>query len=221
MTVPNPSTDTPLPLSVALRTGTRDEHRHAERQPFVTALLDGRLPLAGYVDLVAENHAIYEVLEDAADTMRTDPIAGPFVLPGLARLPELRADLAHLLGPGWRDELHHTTAVRRYQQRMREVCHTDPAAFVAHHYTRYLGDLSGGQVIGRAMARYYGLTGDGTRFYRFRQLPGPKPVRDRNRALLDTAPFTAAQRTALLAEVATAFRLNATVFAELGARHGT
>jgi heme oxygenase len=185
----------------------------------VTALLDGRLPLAGYVDLVAENHAIYEVLEDAADTMRTDPVAGPFVLPGLARLPELRADLAYLLGPDWRDRLHHTTAVRRYQQRMREVCHTDPAAFVAHHYTRYLGDLSGGQVIGRAMGRRYGLIEDGTRFYRFHQLPGPKPVKDRYRALLDTAPFTASQRGALLAEVAVAFRLNAAVFAELGARH--
>ncbi|GAA1828589.1 biliverdin-producing heme oxygenase [Actinomadura chokoriensis] len=34
---------------------------------------------------------------------------------------------------------------------MREVCFDWPA----HHYTRYLGDLSGGQVIGARIVRGY------------------------------------------------------------------
>lgn len=39
---------------------------------------------------------------------------------------------------------------------------------LAHAYVRYLGDLSGGQVIGARIKKAYGLNGqDGTAFYRF------------------------------------------------------
>lgn len=39
---------------------------------------------------------------------------------------------------------------------------------LAHAYVRYLGDLSGGQVIGARIKKAYGLEGqDGTAFYRF------------------------------------------------------
>ncbi|MCP9977044.1 biliverdin-producing heme oxygenase [Actinomadura madurae] len=55
---------------------------------------------------------------------------------------------------------------------------------------------------------------DGVRFYRF---PGkPKAYKERYRALLDAAPWDAAEQDRVIAEVKAAYRLNAAVTAELG-----
>ncbi|MCP9947801.1 biliverdin-producing heme oxygenase [Actinomadura madurae] len=52
------------------------------------------------------------------------------------------------------------------------------------------------------------------RFYRF---PGkPKAYKERYRALLDAAPWDAAEQDRVIAEVKAAYRLNAAVTAELG-----
>ena len=50
---------------------------------------------------------------------------------------------------------------------------SDPSPLLAHAYVRYLGDLSGGQVIRRAIAKAYGVESAdsaGTRFYEFGKL---------------------------------------------------
>jgi hypothetical protein len=65
-----------------------------------------------------------------------------------------------------------------------EASVADSTLFFVHHYTRYLGDLSGGQAIGRILARTFGPeNGDGTSFYRFDVVP--KPYEDAYRARLD------------------------------------
>lgn len=53
---------------------------------------------------------------------------------------------------------------------------SDPSLLLAHSYVRYLGDLSGGQVIRRRVTKAYGLdeNGRGTQFYDFKQLGGSK-----------------------------------------------
>ena len=55
---------------------------------------------------------------------------------------------------------------------------SDPAPLLAHSYVRYLGDLSGGQVIRRRVIKSYNLAEDGdsrgTQFYEFKQLGGTK-----------------------------------------------
>jgi len=49
----------------------------------------------------------------------------------------------------------------------------DPSLLLAHAYVRYVGDLSGGQVIRRHVAKAYGTdvaSGEGVRFYDFKSL---------------------------------------------------
>ena len=105
-------------------------------------------------------------------------------------------------------------ATEAYCARLTEVAFDRSAAFVAHHYTRYLGDLSGGQYLGPAIARAYGLAGEGHQFFIF---TGVEPVafRARYRELLDRAAWTAGEQDEFLAEVALAYRLNIAVLAEL------
>jgi len=208
----------PEGFAAQLRHGTQADHSAAEASGFVTELLEGRLPRAAYAALLAQTHLVYEVLEELVAAHAGHPEVQPFADPALVRLPSLAADLAHLLGPSWREALVPLPATERYLARLREVGDR-PSALVAHHYVRYLGDLSGGQVIRRLVGRAYDLDTDGVRFYVFDGVPKPKPYKDRYRAALDAVPWDERERAEAVAEASRAFALNAGVFADLGARH--
>jgi heme oxygenase (biliverdin-producing, ferredoxin) len=204
------------PLSARLKDATREEHERTEASPFVTALLDGQLDRDAYTALLGQSYLFYSVLEEAGEAWRGDEVVGPFVSDDLVRCAALEADLAWLAGPGWREALEPLPATRRYADRLRAVCFDSASAFVAHHYTRYLGDLSGGQIIRRRLRSVYGLTTDGVRFYVFDRVPKPKLFKDGYRELLDGLPWDGADQANLLAEANEAFRLNRGVFDDLG-----
>ncbi|GAA1847531.1 biliverdin-producing heme oxygenase [Asanoa iriomotensis] len=208
------ATDTEQGLAARVRSMTRADHEAAETTSFVADLMSGRLDLTAYARLATQHYFIYETLEQAASAMRTDPVAGGFVDFGLDRLPALGADLHHLRGPRWRSEITPLPATRDYLTRLRAVAFTDPPAFVAHHYTRYLGDLSGGQMVKRALRREYGVDAEGTSFYEF---PGVAAgaVKRRYRELLDEAPWSAAEQDRFIDEVKRAFAHNRAVFEDL------
>ncbi|EOM78414.1 biliverdin-producing heme oxygenase [Rhodococcus rhodnii] len=201
-------------LSERLRTDTADAHRQAEESGFVDALLAGELPIEAYAELLAQSYLIYEALERVGAESADDPIVAEFLADELLRVPALEADLAHLRGAGWRETLTALPATARYVERI-ESARTDPAVFVAHHYIRYLGDLSGGQIIRRKVGDAYGLTGDGVRFYIFDEIPKPKPFKDAYRASLDAAPFDDLQAQRIVDEVTAAYELNRALFADL------
>lgn len=207
-----PSVDT---LAERIKAHTWATHQRTERSPFVRALFGGQLPLAGYVELAAQGWFIYQVLEEAAEAMRDDQVGRRFVFDELTRLPALEDDLAHLLGEEWRELIGPTPAVQRYCERMREVCFSWPGGYVAHHYTRYLGDLSGGRAIGGVVARHYDLTGPGVSFYRFDAIDDVRAFKDEYRRRLDEAPWDQAEQERIIAEVARAYELNTEVFDDL------
>ncbi|MGC5615076.1 heme oxygenase (biliverdin-producing) [Georgenia sp. Z1491] len=213
---------TTQPLSEVLRDATRPQHEHAETRSFVSDLMGGRLGRAAYVDLARQHHAIYTALEGAGDRLvgggtGGDPVAAAFVLPELRRVPSLEADLATLAGPTWRKELPVLAATETYVARLEGIA--DAATYLAHAYTRYLGDLSGGQAIARMLQRHYGMTADDLTFYTFTGIEKVKPFKDRYRALIDDAAFASEQRDRVVEEAKVAFDLNAAVFVALGERH--
>lgn len=189
-------------------------HRDAEGSTYLAALTDGRLDLTAYAALVSQHAVIYEALERLNAAFADDPIAGKFTFPELARHPQLRADLAFLQARGI-PLSEPTEATTRYAERLAELA-TWPAGFVAHHYVRYLGDLSGGQAIGRLIATAYGLVpgGDGVRFYVFENVK-PKSFKDSYRSLLDAMPLDEREQDEVLDEVLLAYRFNVEVLASL------
>lgn len=202
-------------LSARLRAGTQAGHDAAERTPFVLDLLAGRLPRQEYAALTAQHFFIYEALESAAVAMADDPVAGVFVYPELTRLPAIIADLEFLCGPHWADRIAASPATAAYCTRLREVAFDRPAGFIAHHYTRYLGDLSGGQDIGRVVTDVYGLVDQGRRFYTFEGVQ-PKAFLARYRAQLDALSWPPAEEDYFLSEVSRAYTLNTAVLDDLG-----
>lgn len=130
-------------FSTVIRTASHEQHVEAETSTFMGDLLGGRLGVEAYARYTEQLWFVYEALEAGAHRLVPDPVAGPFVQPELMRLTALEKDLAHLRGPDWRTTLTALPATRAYAERVAECAREWPAGYVAHHYTRYLGDLSG------------------------------------------------------------------------------
>lgn len=202
-------------FSTALRERSRAAHSGSEHAGFMADLMRGRGTREDYVALVAQHWFIYDALETAAAKMADDPVAARFITPKLTRLPALEADLSYLIGDDWRERIEPLPTTQRYVSRIREVADGWPGGFVAHHYTRYLGDLSGGQFIGRLMAQQFDLGTNGIGFYVFDEIADPAAFKDVYRDQLDAAPWDAAEAERVIDEVLYAYQLNTDLFVDL------
>ncbi|MDX3381079.1 biliverdin-producing heme oxygenase [Streptomyces niveiscabiei] len=205
-------------FSTVIRTASHEQHVEAETSTFMSDLLGGRLGIDAYARYTEQLWFVYEALEAGADRLASDPVAGPFIRPELLRLRALERDLAHLRGPRWRTGLSALPATRAYADRVRECAAQWPGGYVAHHYTRYLGDLSGGQIIRDRAERTWGFErkGDGVRFYVFEGLGSPTAFKRGYRELLDALPADELEKQRIVGECKRAFALNTGVFRGLG-----
>ena len=197
------------PLSVAMKEGSTAEHDAAEQSPFVSELLAGRVNSRGYADYLLRLRVVYGALEDAVRGRRDDPLVAAVYDPALERVPAIDADLQHW-APGAAHGVQ-SPAAQAYRDRIAGA--PWGGALVAHHYTRYLGDLSGGQIIGKMLDRTFGLGGAGLAFYEFPVRA--KPYKDEYRARLDGLVLDADEVGRAVDEVKVAFGLNQALFDEL------
>lgn len=209
-----------LSLSTAMREGSKAEHEQAEGSSFMAELLQGGLNERAYVDYLLRYRAVYAALETAVRAHAADPMVAAVLDPVLERLAAIDADLAHW-APGADPAVVDSAAATAYVARI-EAAASEAAAgwggsLVAHHYTRYLGDLSGGQAIGRILDRSFELDGAGIAFYDFTAIPKPKLYKDAYRARLDGLDLDADGVDRVVDEVKVVFGLNQAVFVELGA----
>ena len=205
-------------FSTVIRTASHEEHVEAETSTFMSDLLGGRLGVEAYARYTEQLWFVYEALESGAERLASDPVTGPFIRPELFRLASLERDLAHLRGPGRRSALTALPATRRYAERITDCARDWPAGYIAHHYTRYLGDLSGGQIIRAKAEKTWGFAqkGDGVRFYVFEQIPNPAAFKRGYRELLDAVRADDLEKQRIVAECKRAFALNTAVFRALG-----
>jgi len=209
---------TVLPFSQALRERTWSDHGDSESAGFMHDLMVGKGTREDYVALVAQHYFVYEALEAAAAQFADDPVAKAFLSPQLTRLPALEADLEFLIGPDWREVIAPLPTASRYVDRIRRVAAERWAGgLIAHHYTRYLGDLSGGQAIRRLMQRHFGFETNGVLFYLFDQIASPKEFKDTYREQLDAVDWDEQERERVIQEVVLAYRLNTELFEDLAA----
>lgn len=203
-------------FSSRLRDATRTDHTEAETSSFISDLMQGERTGADYVLLLAQYRPIYAALEAAAAHHRSNPVVAELFDEKLDRLASIDADLPKLAEwAGLPAVPAIVPATQAYADRIEEVGNdADPARLLAHHYLRYLGDLSGGQAIGKLVARHYGPPADAMSMWHFESIPKPKVYKDGYRDLLD-AFGDAAQRDAVVEEAINGFRLNRDMFVEL------
>jgi heme oxygenase len=208
----------PVALASQLREGTKKSHTMAENTGFVSCFLKGVVDKASYRTLVADLYFVYCAMEEEIGRLRAEghPVVGPVGFPELNRRESLEQDLAFYFGDGWRAVLQLTPAAREYVARIRQVAHDSPELLVGHHYTRYIGDLSGGQILKNIAQKAMNLgEHDGLRFYEFDAIPDEKGFKAHYRATLDALPIDQATADRIVAEANQAFHLNMKMFQEL------
>ncbi|MER6914252.1 biliverdin-producing heme oxygenase [Streptomyces sp. NPDC000594] len=205
------------PFSAQIRVATHEKHDEANESPFMSDLLGGRHDVAAFARYTAQLWFVYQALEETADALKDDPVAGPFIQPVLFRTAGLERDLAHLLGDHWREGLVPLPETMAYADRIRECAQEWTAGYVAHHYTRYLGDLAGGQVVRDRAEKTWGFDrkGDGVRFYVFDEITNPAAFRREYRALLDAVNADDLERQRIVDECRRAYDFNGAIFAAL------
>jgi heme oxygenase len=203
-----------IPFSQLVRERSKAAHEAAEQSPFITELLGGDGTREHYVALMEQQYFVYQALEAVAEVMMGDPVVAAFAHPALTRMPAIEADLEFLVGPDWFDSLEPLDATRAYVDRIYAVSGW-AGGFVAHHYTRYLGDLSGGQIIRTLLQRKFGFETNGVGFYLFAGIAKPKNFKDTYREQLDAVAWDDDERERVLDEVNRAFDLNRGVFQAL------
>ena len=199
-------------LAARLREATAAQHRDTETRSFVTQLMRGALDLRAYVRYLAQYAYVYRALE-SRNARLDDP---EFVNhPALVRFPSIVSDLSNLGADDWETSHPPLPATIDYTQRIESVSSNFPR-YVAHHYTRYLGDLSGGQLIAKRLAEHYGATHDQLSFYRFEANGRPERFKVEYRRGLDSLSLDDQDEAALIGEAKLAFQLNADLFDVLG-----
>src|SRR3954468_20220802 len=83
------------PFSTVIRVASHAQHTEAETSTFMSDLLGGRLGVEAYARYTEQLWFVYRALEEPAETLRGDAVAGPFIRPELMRTAELERDLAH------------------------------------------------------------------------------------------------------------------------------
>lgn len=201
------------PLSTTLQSSTSAAHERAENAGFVSRLLAGESGPGALVALLSQSLPVYDALESACRALAHDPRIAPILDSRLDRTEALHDDLEAHRAEGRSFEIV-LPATEAYVAEL-NACADDPAALVGHHYVRYLGDLSGGQIIATLVRRHYGLE-TGLTFYDF-DIPKPKTYKDGYRAALDVLPLSEAERDSAVAAAIRAFDLNHRLFVELDA----
>merc|ERR1712100_213649 len=214
-------------LARALAEGTKDVHRRAERVPWMAAFIKGSVPLPQYIDLLAALYSIYRVMEHEAAENASHPVYSSLHFPReLNRTDALAEDLRFYLGADqWRkrvDAVAEWPSVMFYLDALREAS-KQPHLLIAHCYTRYLGDLSGGQILAKIIHRHYReqIPADrGTAFYRFENIENMKEFKNKYRWALDNLHVSSSVADSIVDEATRAFLLNIGLFDELGERVG-
>jgi heme oxygenase len=114
------------------------------------------------------------------------------------------------------NNLKPSEATQSYINRILQVSEKRPDLLVGHAYTRYLGDLSGGQILKKIAQRAMNLQSTkGLSFYEFRSIDDELQFKQKYKDALDSLPVTSDISTQIVAEANVAFNLNMKLFQEL------
>lgn len=199
-------------LAQRLREGTRESHTAAENTAFMKCFLKGIVEREPFRKLLANLYCVYEALESELQNHSQHPAIAPLVFPELFRTANLARDLEFYYGENWRDQIAPLPAGKVYVDRIHAVADTNPILLIAHAYTRYMGDLSGGQALKNIVRSALNLPPDqGTALHEFEQLPTiaeKRAFKENYRDALNALPLSDAEIQQIVAEANYAFHLN-------------
>jgi len=198
----------PASLLEALRERTKALHALAERTGIVTEILHRRASVVGYALLLRNLLPVYRAMEQSLAAHGTSPVVGPIVRPELYRTDAIVADLDALAKLHRFNELPQLPEAARYADAIGQAAEGAGVRLIAHAYTRYLGDLSGGQILKRLLERSLDLPGEVFSFYDFPEIADIGIFKAEYRSAIERAGNELVEFDVIVEEGARAFELN-------------
>ena len=202
-------------LATMLREGTKKSHTMAENVGFVKCFLKGVVEKNSYRKLVTNLYFVYSAMEEEMERLKDHPIVSKIYFSELNRQTSLEKDLQYYYGANWKNEIEITSAGEAYVKRIHAIANSEPELLVAHSYTRYLGDLSGGQILKKIAQKGMNLNGQGTAFYEFENISDEKEFKNKYRQALNDLPVDLDTANQIVDEANSAFGMNMKMFQEL------
>ena len=203
-------------LAGKLRSGTQQAHTAAENVGFMKCFLKGVVDKDCFAKFLGNLYYIYSELEAAIENHQQHPVLGAIYFPELNRQAFLEKDMLFYYGNDWRKQIIPSKAAQAYITRIQELSASEPVLLIGHTYTRYMGDLSGGQMLQKIAQSALKLSGyEGTSFYNFEQIPDKKAFKEKYRQALNALPIDDVMVEQIVAEANKAFQFNMQMAQEL------
>ena len=203
-------------LATQLREGTSKSHSMAENVSFVKSFLGGVIDKESYRKLVSNLYFVYSAMEEEMEKNKENIYIKPIYFTELNRRKNLELDLEHYYGPNWKSLIRISEATASYVERIKSISMERPELLVAHAYTRYLGDLSGGQLLKKIAQRAMNLSdGKGLAFYEFDAVADEQEFKQNYKKALDSLPLDSNLAENIVAEANISFTMNMKMFQEL------
>jgi heme oxygenase len=201
-----------------MRRRTSELHIAAERSGIVAALIKGQVSRSRYALFLRNLLPAYQAMELALLHHRSRPNFDRLAQPSLYRAERIVADLVDLEGSDWAAVLPLLASGERYAARVEWAGHSE--MLLAHCYTRYLGDLYGGQVLARRIVTRFGPDFRAVTFLTFPEIQDVNAFCESYRWNLDRAGSSLPDVDGVVEEAAVAFQLNIQLSLEVGAWRG-
>lgn len=203
-------------LATQLREGTSKSHSMAENVSFVKSFLGGVIDKDSYRKLISNLYFVYSAMEEEMERHKEHVLIKPIYFIELNRQRSLELDLEYYYGPDWHSLIRISEATKAYVDRIKFISSEKPELLVAHAYTRYLGDLSGGQILKKIAQRAMNLTdGKGLAFYEFDQVQDEQEFKQNYKKALDSLSLDTNLSDSIVAEANVSFTMNMKMFQEL------
>ena len=216
-------------LALMLDDGTRKSHSMAQNSAFVTGFFKGLASRESYKALLTSLYFVYTAMEDAMADTTTDDRVKMMDDDVLRRVPSLQQDLNYFYNTSnnnndddddneWQNEIQPSLATQAYVSRIRQIAQNPELSYLllAHQYTRYLGDLFGGQMMGGMASKSLELTEDnGVAFYKFDNIPDTTDYITSWYTRLNQLELTQEQKDNIIEEANYVFDLNIGILQEL------
>ena len=205
-------------LAGQLREGTKKSHTMAENTGFVACFLKGVVEKTSYRKLISDLYFVYQAMEEEIERLvqADHPVIKPIGFKELFRKQTLENDLNFYYGDNWKNEITISNSAQSYVNRIRLVAKETPELLVGHHYTRYIGDLSGGQILKKIAKKALNLEGNnGLNFYDFKMIEDEKKFKESYSNVLNSLPIDQKVADKIIEEANEAFTYNMKMFKEL------
>ncbi|MCU0547501.1 MAG: biliverdin-producing heme oxygenase [Oscillatoriaceae cyanobacterium Prado104] len=207
-------------LAAKLRSGTQQAHSNAEHTEFMSRFVKGAIDKNTIGKLLGNLYCVYSQLEAELECHQAHPVVGNLYFPELNRRENLEKDLAVLYGDNWQSKVFPTLNAQAYISRIREVSAAQPELLIAHAYTRYMGDLSGGQALKKIAKGVLGLREDECiNFYEFTQIEDLNQFKGKYRDALNNLILDSFLADRIVEEANIAFGLNIKMMGDLAEKN--